>query len=47
MTTYTRPSECTQCVPVETLTNDSGISWTIETAHQAACPNNLRRAEGA
>lgn len=44
MSQYTRPSECTQCVPVETLTSDSGISWTIETAHETTCPNNPSKA---
>ncbi|WOC60113.1 hypothetical protein RI444_16570 [Paenarthrobacter sp. AT5] len=43
MSEYIRPSECQQCIPVESLTNDSGISWTIETSHEPTCPNNPRR----
>lgn len=45
MSTYIRPSECDQCVTVETLTNDSGLSWSIETAHEPTCPNKLRKGQ--
>ena len=39
MTTHVRPSECDRCVPVERITTSSGLSWIVETAHQAECPN--------
>ena len=49
MTTYIAPSKCEQCIPVETLTSDSGVSWTIETSHQTTClnhPGNVMDARG-
>jgi hypothetical protein len=48
MATHIPPSQCEQCVPTETLTNDTAITWIIETAHQTTCPNhpdNQRDAE--
>ena len=44
MTTHIRPSQCEQCVPVETHTVISGLNWTTELAHETDCPNNLRKA---
>lgn len=35
-----RPSQCEQCVPTETITPHSALSWTIELAHETTCPNH-------
>ncbi|MBT2538772.1 hypothetical protein [Arthrobacter sp. ISL-69] len=43
--TYTPPSKCDRCVPTETLASDSGLTWTIEAAHQTTCPNHPHHTE--
>ncbi|MCA4132946.1 hypothetical protein [Arthrobacter sp. M4] len=40
MTAYIRPSQCEQCVPIETVAADSWMAWTTELAHEPTCPNN-------
>jgi hypothetical protein len=40
MTTYTPPSQCWQCVPIETVTTQSATTWTVDLAHEPTCPNN-------
>ena len=40
MPRHIRPSECTRCVPIETITTGSMHGWTVETAHQTECPNS-------
>ena len=34
-----RPSECTRCVPIETIATGSMHGWTVETSHQSECSN--------
>lgn len=46
MTNYIPPSQCDRCVPTETITNQSAITWAIETAHQTICPNHPANTGG-
>lgn len=42
MTAYIPPSQCEQCIPVETITTQSAITWTTDLAHQPTCPNTRK-----
>jgi hypothetical protein len=37
--TYISPSQCQQCVPIETTTVHSSHAWSVDLAHEATCPN--------
>lgn len=39
MKTYTPPSQCDRCIPVQTVTVESFMVWTVEYAHETDCPN--------
>jgi hypothetical protein len=40
MTAYIPPSQCWQCVPIETVTTHSSTTWSVDLAHEPTCPNN-------
>lgn len=42
-TLYVRPSECDQCVVIETTTVGTSMTWTTEYAHETECPNSPRK----
>jgi hypothetical protein len=42
MTAYIPPSQCEQCLPVETITTHSAITWTTDLAHEPTCPNTRK-----
>lgn len=37
--TYIPPSQCWQCVPIETLSVQSATTWTVEISHEPTCVN--------
>ena len=39
MPQHIRPSDYYRCILVESITTSSGLSWIVETAHQAEYPN--------
>lgn len=39
MSAYVPPSRCEQCVPFETVTTRSALTWTTDLAHETECPN--------
>lgn len=42
--TYTPPSKCTRCVPVEKETTAGGMGRVIvELSHQSDCENTMRK----
>lgn len=43
--TYIPPSQCPQCVPIETLSVHSLASWTVDIAHEPTCPNHPKPKE--
>lgn len=43
MMRYVRPSQCSDCDPVETHEASSEHQWTVELAHQLDCPNHPRQ----
>ena len=43
---YVIPEDCQDCYAQETIGQDYGIDWTVETTHETNCPNhpaNLRK----
>ena len=42
---YVRPEDCEHCYAQETIAQDHGIDWTIETTHESNCPNHPHNQE--
>jgi hypothetical protein len=42
---YVVPEDCDRCYAQETIANDYGIDWTIETTHETNCPNHPHNQE--
>jgi hypothetical protein len=42
---YVRPEDCAHCYAQETIGQDYGIDWTVETTHESNCRNHPANAQ--